>query len=212
MKECTKCGQTKPLDAFNTYKVKSGERRPAGSCKACDVARARRWKREHPDRAAEHLRNSRAKRAKRSIDERRAENRRRYLAQRDRLMEARREAKADLERWCGSCGEQIPASMRRDARYCSELCRKRAEISRSSTRRRVLVEERFVEHVDRAVVFQRDAGVCGLCGERVDPTDFHVDHIVPLSAGGEHSYANSQVSHPRCNRTKGAAVLERWCA
>lgn len=58
------------------------------------------------------------------------------------------------------------------------------------------------EHVDRAVVLERDKGICGICGEPVDRGNFHVDHIVPLSRGGEHSYANTQVAHPRCNQVK----------
>jgi 5-methylcytosine-specific restriction endonuclease McrA len=34
----------------------------------------------------------------------------------------------------------------------------------------------------------------------------HLDHIVPLARGGEHSYANTQPAHPTCNRRKGAKV------
>ena len=59
-----------------------------------------------------------------------------------------------------------------------------------------------VERVDRLVVLERDDGVCGICGEDVDPMDFHVDHIVPVRQGGEHSYANVQTAHPACNWRK----------
>lgn len=61
-----------------------------------------------------------------------------------------------------------------------------------------------VEHVEALVVLERADGVCGICGEDVDPLDFHVDHVVPLARGGEHSYANTQPAHPRCNKSKGA--------
>lgn len=60
-----------------------------------------------------------------------------------------------------------------------------------------------VENVKRQVVFERDEGVCGICGEPVDPRNFHVDHVVALANGGEHSYRNVQVAHPRCNQSKG---------
>jgi 5-methylcytosine-specific restriction endonuclease McrA len=33
-----------------------------------------------------------------------------------------------------------------------------------------------------------------------------LDHVIPLSKGGEHSYDNVQVTHPSCNRKKGAKV------
>lgn len=32
------------------------------------------------------------------------------------------------------------------------------------------------------------------------------DHIVPLAEGGEHSYANVQVAHVFCNRSKGGRL------
>lgn len=73
---------------------------------------------------------------------------------------------------------------------------------RTNRRRAAAKRARFVDDVDRLVVLEMDDGVCGICGEDVDPMDFHVDHIVPLSRGGEHSYANSQSAHPRCNRRK----------
>lgn len=62
----------------------------------------------------------------------------------------------------------------------------------------------FVEDVHSLVVLERDDGVCGICGKDVDPTDFHVDHIVAIANGGEHSYANVQTAHPLCNTVKGA--------
>lgn len=64
----------------------------------------------------------------------------------------------------------------------------------------------FVENVHPLAVLERDDGVCGICDSDVDPFDFHVDHVIPLSAGGEHSYANVQVAHPICNLRKG----DRW--
>lgn len=58
----------------------------------------------------------------------------------------------------------------------------------------------------RAAVVARDGFTCGLCGEPVDPTNFHLDHIVPWSRGGGHNVENLQVAHPRCNSAKGARV------
>jgi 5-methylcytosine-specific restriction endonuclease McrA len=33
-----------------------------------------------------------------------------------------------------------------------------------------------------------------------------MDHVVPLARGGDHLYSNVAVSHPLCNRRKGAKV------
>lgn len=61
------------------------------------------------------------------------------------------------------------------------------------------------EPVLRAAVWERDGGICGICGDVVDGP-WHMDHVVPLSRGGPHTYANVQVSHPRCNMRKGARL------
>lgn len=60
----------------------------------------------------------------------------------------------------------------------------------------------FVEEVDRNVVLARYSGLCGICGDAVDPERFDVDHIIPLLVGGQHSYANTQPAHPSCNYRK----------
>lgn len=70
-------------------------------------------------------------------------------------------------------------------------------------RRRAAKREVYVENVHPLVLLELHDGVCGICGEDVDPLDFHVDHIDPLGDGGEHSYANTQPAHPACNIAKG---------
>jgi hypothetical protein len=52
----------------------------------------------------------------------------------------------------------------------------------------------------------RDGYVCHLCRRPVDPSDVHVDHIVPLSRGGDSQLANLAVSHSKCNLQKGARI------
>lgn len=69
-------------------------------------------------------------------------------------------------------------------------------------KRRAHLVSAFIEDVNHADLLEMADGVCGICGEDVDPHHFHVDHIVPLSRGGEHSYANTQVAHPSCNLRK----------
>ncbi|NIM21237.1 MAG: hypothetical protein GTN64_02265 [Candidatus Latescibacteria bacterium] len=67
-----------------------------------------------------------------------------------------------------------------------------------------------VEAIDREVVFRRSGGRCQICGNFLDKNGrngWHLDHIVPLSAGGEHSMRNVQALCPVCNLSKGARVL-----
>ena len=68
----------------------------------------------------------------------------------------------------------------------------------------------FIERVELSVLGQRDQWVCGICHAPVDPTlrgttdqAASIDHVTPLIRGGDHSYANTQISHLGCNRKKG---------
>jgi len=70
----------------------------------------------------------------------------------------------------------------------------------------------FIERVVRATVYARDGYTCQLCREPVmmatrvpHPWAPTLDHIIPLSAGGTHEYANVQLAHFMCNSVKGTA-------
>jgi 5-methylcytosine-specific restriction endonuclease McrA len=78
---------------------------------------------------------------------------------------------------------------------------------RTASKRRALQVAAFVENVDPRVVFDRDKGVCGICKMIVDRASrWEIDHIIPLSKGGAHSYENSQLTHSKCNRSKSAKI------
>lgn len=78
-----------------------------------------------------------------------------------------------------------------------------------SSRKRARKNNAFVEDVHRDKLMEMYGGKCGICGEPIpDDVDYfhplymNVDHIVPLSKGGEHSYANCQPAHASCNIQK----------
>lgn len=64
-----------------------------------------------------------------------------------------------------------------------------------------------VQEIDRAEIIARDASTCHICREICSPDEIHLDHIVPLSRGGEHAEANLAVSHAICNQRKGTRLL-----
>lgn len=83
-------------------------------------------------------------------------------------------------------------------------------------RRRVRRSDATVEVVYRRKVYERDGWQCGICHRPLKrdavvphPLAATLDHIVPLAGGGEHSYANVQAAHFRCNSRKsdGAGQL-----
>lgn len=65
------------------------------------------------------------------------------------------------------------------------------------------------QNVNRFEIYLRDNFTCYLCGQKVDlDAPVHddsypsLDHIVPLSHGGAHSYDNCATAHQKCNRDK----------
>lgn len=59
----------------------------------------------------------------------------------------------------------------------------------------------------RAKVIERDAGMCGICGQPILPDQqTTIDHILPIAAGGTNALDNLQLAHSRCNLLKGAKV------
>lgn len=53
--------------------------------------------------------------------------------------------------------------------------------------------------VNRRTVFQRDEHRCQYCGRQAE----NLDHVVPRSQGGEHSWSNVVAACRRCNTKKG---------
>jgi 5-methylcytosine-specific restriction endonuclease McrA len=58
----------------------------------------------------------------------------------------------------------------------------------------------WVEPVVPLVVYELADGICWICGEDVPPSRYEIDHVIPLAAGGEHSYENVRLAHTACNR------------
>ena len=64
---------------------------------------------------------------------------------------------------------------------------------------------RYVSQNLRDAVLKRDNSRCRYCGEDVSEK-YHIDHVYPLSKGGETSFGNLVVSCPRCNLAKSDKV------
>jgi 5-methylcytosine-specific restriction endonuclease McrA len=58
----------------------------------------------------------------------------------------------------------------------------------------------------RAEVWERDSGVCQLCGVQLDPQTWQEDHVIPIALDGPDTLENVQASCPSCNRRKWMKV------
>lgn len=94
--------------------------------------------------------------------------------------------------------------------FCSDKCANKASRRVSNPKRKAKLRAAFVEKVDPFMVFDRDKWRCRMCQQPTPKTlrgTTHdnapeLDHIKPLSRGGEHSYRNTQCLCRKCNSRK----------
>ena len=114
-------------------------------------------------------------------------------------------------RSCKRCGASFTAHTPESALCSSECLRRAGRSRRKAARRAPLVGPAFTTRE----IAERDGWRCHLCGRLVpdrqytaaddDPT---IDHLIPVSEGGEHSRTNVRLAHNRCNweRQSGGTV------
>jgi hypothetical protein len=61
--------------------------------------------------------------------------------------------------------------------------------------------ERKADAIDRQAIYERDGGICQICGKPVPADNFHLDHVDP---DGPHGPENLRISHPLCNVHRGS--------
>lgn len=61
--------------------------------------------------------------------------------------------------------------------------------------------------IDKTKITNWASRICGICTTLIEGK-FHIDHIKPLSKGGLHAVENLQLTHPKCNLSKGSKYAE----
>jgi 5-methylcytosine-specific restriction endonuclease McrA len=136
------------------------------------------------------------------------------------------------QKQCAHCGNSFETK-NNEVKYCSTTCvgeiQRLQALERTKTIiprhifpnkearreyiRRKRIRDNFVDDVKIEILIERDKGICQLCNEPVlleahyqHPLSATNDHIIPVSLGGEHSYANCQLAHRKCNTTKNNRI------
>jgi 5-methylcytosine-specific restriction endonuclease McrA len=148
-------------------------------------------------------------------------------------VDTRREALLDQTGICEICGKpyivrgyvkSCGLKYARDNGVCSSECRdeKKRQIIRELHRGRKDSHRHrarkygceYDPSVKLEKLIARDGLRCAICGEMCDPNDHSwskysgpkypsIDHIIPMSKGGGHTWDNVQVAHIICNSEKG---------
>lgn len=115
------------------------------------------------------------------------------------------------ERLCNECGKLfIPEYGNKRRSFCSDYCLHKNLHRRRKQKERARMRGAKIEIVNTMVVFARDGWRCQICKMKLKRKDRgtlkdsapELDHIIPLSKGGEHSYRNTQCACRKCNREK----------
>ena len=104
---------------------------------------------------------------------------------------------------CRECGKMVVIEYGdKNDIYCSTTCQRKAVRSAGKYKRRIRLENGYVEIVSRTKVFERDGWKCHICGKKVNkrlkhphPMSASLDHIVPLAKGGKHERRNTALAH-----------------
>jgi 5-methylcytosine-specific restriction endonuclease McrA len=195
-KRCPKCGETKPVEDFG--KNRSMADGLQGWCKSCVNAAAKPyrkknraartlynkgWRATNPDKVAAYYAANKEELNQRSRDH--------YAANKARYKE-------NYLRW-------ITENKDRWTAYRNQWSRERGSGHRDRAKRYGVQ----YTPVNKTAIFERDNWICGICGDLVDKTipwpDLEcatLDHVVPMSLGGDHVESNVQIAHFFCNLLK----------
>lgn len=115
-------------------------------------------------------------------------------------------------RICAKCREEVPAEQITNSRCgpCWGEENRRRQAERRAFKRN---PNGTVDRFTRIEILDRDGWICQLCDQPMSkvvkfphPKSPSLDHIIPLSRGGEHTRENSQAAHLNCNSRKWATM------
>lgn len=115
-------------------------------------------------------------------------------------------------RTCAECGRTWTSQDQHLARrYCTDACAQRANrrVGKAKRRARIKAAPR-IEAVSHRKVAERDGWRCHICRKTVTRRTWSIDHLIPLSYGGTHTYDNVALAHKDCNSVRsntGSAQL-----
>lgn len=203
LRPCIKCGATR--------------RDKRGTCIPCKLENQRKYRLENSDTLRERYADK-----KRAIDAAyRAANKDKIKAYRSQYQEAHREefrkrsaayleanrdainAKARANYDPATSWEKLNPDRAKAYRkaYVASVRHKRAAYEQNRRAKKAAGGELPVDIVQRLLELQK--GKCACCAKPLKGL-YHLDHIMPISRGGENTELNVQLLLPRCNLSKNA--------
>lgn len=124
----------------------------------------------------------------------------------------------DLITVCEECGKTFKANQL-GMKYCSIRCSRRMSNRARDKYRvdRIIANGNIDKDITLTKLIKRDKGLCHICNGKCDRKDYtktiegyfivgkdypSIDHIVPISKGGTHTWDNIKLAHHYCNTIK----------
>ncbi len=193
MKSCSTCKTLKVLDDFPRSRNTVDGRH--NCCKACEKVRRDKNRNQINSQKRQHYRDNKPKiLAKAKV---------RYHtdieAGRQRARKYSRSAKSRTWRqqnWQKNRPKLLAYQRRRKRQnpqqFAEYEARRRAKIKGATV----------IEQISRREIYDANNGCCHICQLPVQFRKMHMDHVVPLSKGGQHTRDNLKPAHPFCNMSK----------
>lgn len=233
IKACAKCSVE--LSPDNTGTSSTGRGKPryiSRYCKDCLLAINReqqvRWKANNKEKLVQYFKNYHASHRETILTQKAVynkENRDRINARqriyhqnnKERIYTRNREwREANKERQLTYLAEYRIENGERlrafDKTRATDPIRKK-QMSASAKKRRARKKgAAVVENILIDMLIQRDGLICYLCSKVLVRNEATIDHVIPLSRNGDHSYTNTKVACMPCNNRKNGKLLSelRW--
>lgn len=186
IKFCSRCNCTKPLDSFGIRKSN-----PDGRQLWC-IPCLKEYN------GAYYLANK--ERLKENVSKWVSENREVSKAIKKKWAIANPEKQRNaIKRWQEENEEQFLATRKKWREDNKEVLRVHC-----INRRRKLAGGTLPKNIAE-ILMEKQSGICPCCLKPLG-TDYHIDHIVPVSKGGSNTEDNVQLLHSKCNMIKN----DRW--
>lgn len=183
MKTCNLCGNEYPATREYFYRDRS---KLHSRCKKCFLAKQKEWREAHKEQVAATWHNW-------------------YIRNKDRHTEN-----------CRKWESENPERVRELKNRYNETPIGQENRRKQSHHRRVRKYGTNFEDFSGIDIFERDNWQCSICGGKVspklgwpDPMSSSLDHIIPLSRGGNHTRDNVCCSHLQCNVSKNRYSVEQ---
>lgn len=183
MKHCTKCKRRKPLDDFNARRQSPDGRRP--TCRECD--------REYYEQNKIKFGEIAHQRYHANIEANR-EKQRNYTAKPTSVAWRQRRWQKNRKRLLKY---QKARKLKNPQQFAEYEARRRAKIKGATV----------IEKISRHEIYTAHGGCCHICKLPVPFRKMHLDHVIPLSKGGQHTRENLKPAHPFCNMSKKDKLL-----